>query len=309
MAFALPAALPLIASAIPSVIGAAAGLVGMFRSNYTITEKEFAIGATPLVAAVAEELLASNPVPTVSVDDFSVLGDQIITRFQGALKSRLKLDGLIGGAKGRTVRAADRELDDLRTVLAAAVKALGEAKADLNIQQLRELITEVRTRAIEVETKSATDRARVMLGEAVIARFDTFVTEITTSPKDGGYPPLVRAAIREGLHGQSRKYSHVLFVGIEASGGEMITRQANFAKTGMALIAGGEQVSYLLLEIASNKTVAAGSKTLLGHLNYDLKTGETRNLDRSDFTSPDNGNTPRPGLLRRIVKFVVPNHS
>jgi hypothetical protein len=281
-------------SVIPTLVGAAAGLIGMFRSNYSITGKEFAIGATPLVAAVAEKLLGLNPVPDLTVDQFSLLDDQIITEFQAVLKKRLELDRLTQVAKGKTVQAADRELDDLRTVLATAVKALGDAKPESNIQLLREIITEVRKRIAGVDQTAAADRARVMLAEAVSARFDTFATEVTTSPKDGGYPPLVRAAMRERLHSANRKHTHVLFVGVEASGGEMITRQSYFAEQGVAVVMGGAQVSYLLLDLAGNKTVAAGSKTLLGHLKYDLKNGETEFLERAELTPPRSSNGTRP---------------
>lgn len=294
-------------SAIPTLVGAAAGFIGMFRSNYSITGKEFAIGATPLVAAVSEKLLELTPVPDLTIDQFCRLEDQIITKFQAALKNRLELDRLTQAAKGKSVQAADRELEDLRTLLAAAIKALGDAKPESNIQLLRELITDVRTRIKEVEQAASADRSRVMLAEAVSARFDTFGTEITTAPKDNGYPPLVRAAMRERLHSENRKHTHVLFVGVEASGGEMITRQSFFAKEGVAVVMGGAQVSYLLLDVVGNKTVAAGSKTLLGHLKYDLKNGEAGPLDRSDLTHhSDNGHEAKPGFFKRFVTHVIP---
>jgi hypothetical protein len=303
--FVGPAAL---VSAIPTLVGAAAGLVGMFRSNYSITGNEFTIGATPLVAAVTEKLLALDPVPDLTVDQFCLLEDQIIAKFQAALKSRLELERLTLIAKGKTVQAADRELQDLRTLLATYAKALGDSKPPADLERLQRLIDEVRAKINQAEQTSATDRARVMLAEAVSTRFDTFATEVTTAPKDGGYPPLVRAAMRERLHGDNRKHTHVLFVGVDSSGGEMITRQSYFAKSGVAVIVGGAQVSYLLLKVGSNKTVAAGSRTLLGHLKYDLKNGEAGPLDRSDLTPPSSGNgqASKPNFFKRFVKHVIP---
>jgi hypothetical protein len=287
MGFLPPAAL---VSAIPAVVGAAAGLIGMFRSNYSITGQDFALGATPLVAAVAKKLLGLSPLPELSIDQFSLVGDQIIARFQKALKDRLQVERLAQMSKGNTVQPADRQLQDLRTTLATYIKVLAESKPETDTTALRRLIEDIRAKIEQVEKAAAADRARVMLAEAVSARFDTFVTEITTAPKDGGYPPLVRAAMRERLHADNSKHTHVLFLGVDASGGEMITRQAYFEKSGVAVIVGGVQVSYLLLDVGGNKTVSAGSKTLLGHLKYDLKNGQAGSLQRTQLTAPPSSN-------------------
>jgi hypothetical protein len=62
---------------------------------------------------------------------------------------------------------------------------------------------------------------------------------------------------------------------VEGSGGETITRQALIAKFSSAVFIGGSEVSYLVMDVSTSNTIAAGSHTLLGHVKYDLKTGET----------------------------------
>jgi hypothetical protein len=261
-------------AAIPALIGAAAGLIGMFRTNYSITGKDFTIGTTPLVAAVTEKLLAVNT--EVTIEHFSLLDSQIITEFEEARKARRELDRR-SQEKSKAVHETDRRIADLRTLLkessAAYPTILAEGKT--GSKALWDLIESLRKDIADAEKGVAVDRALVTLGETVGARFDTFATAATASSKEGSYPPLVAAAIQERLRAEPKRYTHVLYVAVEGAGGETITRQANFIKSGVAVFMGGAQVSYLLLSVATNTTTVAGTESLLGQLRYELKNGET----------------------------------
>jgi hypothetical protein len=219
------------------------------------------------------------------------------------------LERLASGPKNINVQPTDRQLQDLRTLLAAYVKALTESKSAPDVVLLEKLISESRAKIEELEQKSAADRARVSVAEAVLSRFESFANEITATPKEGGYPPLMRAATRERLHRDARKHTHVLFVGIDTSGGDMISRETYFGNSRHAVIVVGAQVSYLLLEVAGNKTVAAGTKTLLKDLNYDLKHGDTAVLESSDATKEStNGQASQHGVFERLWKRFTPMH-
>ncbi|MGO8906597.1 MAG: hypothetical protein ACLQMH_13380 [Solirubrobacteraceae bacterium] len=213
---------PVVAGA-AAVIGAAATIVGMFRAEYSITSKDVKIGTTPLVAAVARQLLKDHQ---VEVDQFALLQDTgIVQEFWETYKKRVELEQASAAHKGP---AKDK---------AQQAPEIAEA-------------------------------------EATIKQFDAFVTAAITASKGANYSPLVAAALREALHGDEPKHSHVLYVAIEGTGGETVTRRSLFGRSGQVTHMGGAQVSYLLLDTKENKTVAAGTDTLFGHLSYDLKKNE-----------------------------------
>lgn len=256
-----------------AIVGAAASLVGMFRTDYSISAKEVAIGATPLVAAVAKRLLGNEG--AVCVDGFYTLRNSAtINQFWQARAKRNALERRCLTLKAKSVQPSDRLLEDLRAELketsAAYSKALGEAKAPPNLGSLRNRLRATRRAIRKAENDSAVTRSRVAVAEVSVAQFDAFSTAVSTTAKEGEYPPLVAAAIREGLHNDA--YTHVLFVGIEGSAAETITRKSFFRRSGQVGYMGGAEVSYLLLDLKSNALVAAGNKTLLSHLNYDLDT-------------------------------------
>ena len=112
-------------------------------------------------------------------------------------------------------------------------------------------------------------KAHADVADAALARFDDFSTAATT----GATPPLVAAALRERLHGNDRAYTHVLFVGVEGSGAETITKKGLFRRSGQVGFVGGCEVSFLLLDLESGNVAAAGAVPLVGHLHYDLATG------------------------------------
>jgi hypothetical protein len=272
------APLGLAAVAVSPVIGAAASLLGMFKTDYSITSREVKIGTTPLVAAVANRLVEQKH--NITVDQFSLIaGSRIVADFRSVHDKRDQVEQESIKLKYGSVLPADRRIEDLRAQMKDAWteldKALsGETTGKHQIADLRSQLRAAKADLGEVESDSASARAKVAAAEALIARFDAFATAATTAPSTGN-PPLLSAALRERLHrsGDDPKTSltHVLFVGIEGSAGETITRTSRFGRSGQVVYMGGAQVSYLVLEVKRNRLVAAGTESLLGHLQYDLK--------------------------------------
>jgi hypothetical protein len=267
-------------------VGAAATLVGMFRTDYSIASRDVKIGTTPLVAAVARQLLSSKI--RVTVDQFGLLDENsvIIKRFWRTRKTRVDLERLSLELKNKKVQPADRRVEDLRaewkSAYAAYEKALGEATTPPNLEELKNRASRLENELEQAETNAAPARSLVAQAESAIAQFDAFATTVVTSTKEGTYPPIVAAALREALH-QSPQQMHVLYVAIEGSGGETVTRRSLFGRSGQVGFMGGAEVSYLLLETRRSKVIAAGTETLLGHLKYDLKKGETSSFARVDI--------------------------
>ena len=269
----VPAAL-----AVSPVIGAAASLIGMFKTDYSITSREVKIGTTPLVAAVANRLVEQKH--NVSLDQFSLIAEsRIFADFWSVHNKRDQVEQESIRLKYGSVLPADRRIEDLRAQIKGAwtelYKALsGETTGKHQIANLRGELTNQKAELGQIEGDSALARAKVAAADALIARFDAFATAATTTTSTGN-PPLLSAALRELLHrsGDDSKtwLTHVLFVGIEGSAGETITRTSRFGRSGQVGYMGGAQVSYLLLEVKRNRLVAAGTDSLLGHLQYDLK--------------------------------------
>ena len=115
----------------------------------------------------------------------------------------------------------------------------------------------------------ADPRTMVAIAEAAIASFDSFATAVTTVAERSAHPPLVAAALRERLHAPDDEHTHVLFVGLKSAGGETITRRSLFGRSGEVGFLGGAHVSYLLLNVERNRTVAAGTQSLCRNLKYN----------------------------------------
>jgi hypothetical protein len=284
------------AAVIPTIIGAAAGLLGMFRTNYSITGKDFTIGTTPLLAAVTRKLLEAGV--GLSVEHFSLAEGAIITKFDATRTKRLELEHRSRESR-KKVQDADRILADLRMRLketsASLLAAISENKAETIISALRQDLATLEGRIKSAEDSVSGDRANLALADTVCTRFDTFAASVITPGKDGGYPPLVAAAMWERLRDESNGYTHVLYVAVEGAGGETITNQSYLGKTGVVVFMGGAQISYLLLDVKTKATVSAGTQPLLGRMTYDLKRGDPGRVMMVDLTSSPPGSNGRNG--------------
>lgn len=256
-----------------SVAGDVATLVGMFRTDYSVTAREVTIGTTPLVSGVVKRLLESKHAYSVAVDGFSVLDSPLVERFWELRKARAALGERAARLKAEKVDPAQRRIDDRRAesknVEGELTKAVGDKDGAARAEALSKRVEVLRQEVAAAEAEMAPAKGLADAVQAALERFDQFSTAMTT----GTTPPLVAAALRERLHGGGLAYSHVLFLGIEGSGAETITRKSLFRRSGQVGFLGGCEVSFLLLDVESGSVAAAGAVPLLGHLRYDLDTG------------------------------------
>lgn len=272
---------PLVAiAAVPGLISAVAGVVGMFKTDYAMTSEDVTIGADPLVATVAETLEEAGF--EVTIDGFELVGGGIVQRFWDARRDRVALGEAVARLKAARLAPNDVSLETLKEERKAAAAELDKALANgANagvVEDLRGRIDELRKKTATEAGATAVLRAAVANAEAAISRFDAFSTAVTTPAKEGDPPPLVAAALRERLHedqidGRPR-YTHVLSVSIEGAGSDVITRNATFRKSERIHYLGGAQVSHFLLDVATNRTVAFGSTPALGQMCFDVKDGK-----------------------------------
>ncbi len=236
---------PLVAVAAgAAVLSTATSLIGLFRTDYTISGGEAKIGVTPLLAATAKALHAKGC--KVVVDGFELLEGDLVESFWGARESRLELEA---------------EIAAKRTQYGAAELPSGTPVA--------------------VGTEAG--RATLAAAEVTIKAFDDFTKAMTTAAGQGSPPLLVSAARRERLHlpaTDRRAVSHVVYAAVEGGGQEAIAKHGGFGSNKRASFLGGAQVSYLLHDVAQNATIAAGSRQLVGQIEFDLSETRAKPLER-----------------------------
>jgi len=268
-----------------AIVGATAGLIGMLRSDYAISSKEVAIAPTPLLAALSKELLCQSR--EVTVDGFGVLNGKLIEDFRKATKKRAELERLSTAKKKAVIEPGDRAIEDRRAAMNDTEKAYNQALSGdtqpPGLDQLKERVAATERQVQKAEDAIRSVRALVATADALVTRFDTFATAITTAAGEGQYPPLVAAALRERLHADKDKHTHVLYAGIELSGGETVARRSLWS-SGQVSFIGGVQVAYLLLDVNQNQIVSAGTRPALRSLKVRLSDGTAETLNEIRLT-------------------------
>jgi hypothetical protein len=243
-----------------SVISSAAEIAALFQADYKINARDVSIGASPLLAAVAHFLIGRAK--EVNVEGFSLLKrSRLFQDFTAAVDLRLQVRRLATELKASIVTPLDRRIEWEKEAYEAYSKALVAEKpvGEENLYLLRKRVLELHGAIGEAEDFAA-ERTGVAVAEGVLRNFDRFATGLLEPPKEG-YPPLLAAAIHERLHSETDGYTHVLYAGVEAAGGETITR-STVARTSIRSI-GGAQVSYLLWDVEEERLLAADSRPFL----------------------------------------------
>jgi hypothetical protein len=266
-----------------SLVGSAAQLAGLFRSDYGISALATTIGATPLIAAVARELIGKDHATVV--DGFSLVqGSVVLEDLRGAWRQRRQLEKLKIMEEQRIAADASKA-DDLRARLKDAAtaydKALAEDKADVDLTKLQEVLTRLRGDINSLEASLQRPRTNIALATAVAARFDTFATSVAAVPPGGGYAPIISAALREQLHGQEPTVSHVLFLSVDTAGAETVTIRGLLRQR--VRFVGGLHASYLLLGVTEKTVVAAGTAGAIRQVNYKLGSGNFKPAEGQDL--------------------------
>lgn len=252
-----------------SAVNSFAEIAALFRADYKINARDVSIGSSPLLAAVAHFLVGQAK--EVNVEGFSLLkGSQLFQDFTAVANLRLEVQRLATELKESTVTPADRTAELEKEARKAYLEALTAEKppGEAALGVLRDRMRELHCR-LDATWDRAAERAEVAVAETVLKNFDSFATSLLKPPEEG-YPPLIAAAIRERLHAP-QGYTHVLYAGTEAAGGETITR-STFLRTSMRSL-GGAQVSYLLWSVKEERLLAADSKPFLATAKLRLGSG------------------------------------
>ena len=268
--------LPAASVAVGAAVSALPGLLSLFKRDVTVLGREFKIGASAVAASMVRSLARNDgwrcylhgfrPVPHAGVLE-SVKGLQERRDTLGELRLRHQITEVdavapeLASKRARlTLRQSDRD-------------ALAREKADTT-----EIDRELDRLTADLATLQARqDEARIVVGAAgtLIEAVDTFLTSLSVTPSGAKYPPIVGAALLEGLHSDEQSsphYDYVLFVDVAFAGGESMYEQ----KVGTDRVAhlAGCVVAYLVTD-RSGVVVASGTRTEFGL--------ETHKLNAEDF--------------------------
>jgi len=259
------------ASAVPAYVGAVADVIGLFRTDYTITGRDVVLQPPALLAAAARRLrgLGAN----VIVDGFTLLSSgSVLDRFDQLRRGRDDL--LVAITKlDKTVIAPEQAELDRRVALLAEQAAAYDKQRDTGKEDtaIKQRVDELQAQVDEQTIATAGPAAASAQAHTVLDAVDAFVAAVTAAPQTG-YPPLVAAAIRERLHATDEtRISHVLCLTIGSAGGDTITRKSLFRASGIVGYVGGCQITHLMLDTAQGFLVTSGSQALTATLRYDLK--------------------------------------
>ena len=124
--------------------------------------------------------------------------------------------------------------------------------------------------SVEARGQASEIEAVCKKAEQVLAEFAEFNEALVSPPKGGGSPPLAVAVARHYL--EKAGITHLLYLGVASSGGDMVLGQGPF-HSGKAGYLGGCVITYILARCSGE---IVGADTLAGHSNlkYDLGNNE-----------------------------------
>lgn len=262
------------------VAGALLGFLALAREDYELGAVAVTAGAGELGTLVAGGLSRRGAVD-VEVDGFRTARDSpTMARYRDLVARRAAVGEALAPVTGRVAAlqaeadALTGRLDAVETAWAAAV-ASKEAPAEA-AAGLRARIVELERQRHSVRTRLAPIAALVADRTAVLQEVHARLTSLTTPPVAGGPAPLAEAVRYERLAALAAeapsRVTHVLYVRVDALGGDKVTRTTSLGEPGRLGFLGSVNASWLLAD-AVGTVVGGGAAGGAARLTYDLGSG------------------------------------
>ncbi|HTX09958.1 MAG TPA: hypothetical protein VME22_15165 [Solirubrobacteraceae bacterium] len=292
-----------------SAVGLLTGVIGMFKTDYSVQGRTVTLNYVALAAAVANRLIGNGQ--TVVIDGLLDLdGTSTLETLNRLLETRGQLEALVGTVKAVAIDPTSAEIDALNARIKAATDVrdkaaegatpdkAGKAGASAHaaaascgsvpVQQsdpdkpdpvaaADKLIAELRAELAELQTPAYLKlKADIAAITALMVTFDGYLAAASTVPAGQKYAPLVAAAIRDVLQTGIRvgdeqvPINHVLYLEVTGAGGDMITRTGLFSSNRRVGLVGAVQASYLLIE-RSGRVCASDSIGSYSTATFDVK--------------------------------------
>jgi hypothetical protein len=307
-------------------LDAAVNLLGLLRTDYTITAT--AVSATPselatltaghLAAQVAKEALggdAQNRV-TVEADAFSTMRPSPCTnRLTAILAGRDNAVQAISAVQAR-LTPVDAELTSIKARIALVEQTWATATAENQNETvtapLRFAVEQLVQQASRREKAAGPARTVIAHAQQVIADVDATVAALLKAP-EGGEASLLTAVQRERLDARvtAERITHVLYVNLDAVAADAVTRRSILGTSGRIRFLSAGNASWLLLTTSSGTIAGGGQVSLADAMTFGLEDGNAQfkpageGLHNSDVGSMDPLNRLENWAKGLIVALVL----
>lgn len=242
-------------SVAPQVLGAAAGVLSYFKTDYASKKRDVTLEDSAFKAAVAGKINDIN----VRILDFHLVTDsRILIQYVSLLEQRFTLENSKIVLSDKVVIGHSGKIEEFNAQLAKLKEAKKpEERTEDEKKQLENL-----EGAIARATSAKGDAEQVAAEtDLLLKKFDDFITLVTTKTGDD-QPLLLQAAMRD--HILEVGTTHLLYVKIESKGGEAMTKKTLWTKGGDTAFLGGVAASYILVDVTgavvSADTISAASE-------------------------------------------------
>jgi hypothetical protein len=263
---------------VPGALGAAVDLLGLIRTDYTVTASTVTPGPAELVTLTAARLAAAGV--RVEADVFSTMrASPTMDKLTGLLNDRDDVVEMLYKLT-ETLAPVEAELAALAGRIAVIepqwAQAVADAKEEASVRALQQAVETLAGQARSRELAAGPARALETYAQQVVADVDAAVTALLQAPA-GGQAPLFTAAQRERLDrqdGAQDAITHVLYVSLDAVAADTVTRRSILGASGVLRFLTATNASWLLLDTATG-TIAKGSQNNNADLmTFSLETGE-----------------------------------
>jgi len=296
------------AGSIAALLGGAADVLSMVRTDYQVSKRDVQLTSASLAAEIVARLRESQPCTKFILETFSLLGEsavldeleEVMTLRNALAQSADALRGFVGDDRllplyverlAQAIKARD--------ALSTAAPATEKANARVAVEKAEDDIT-----LANANERPAVRQARSVLDGSVsqIVAVDAEIRAFLETPAEGGLPPIISAGIIARLKVPFKReptFTHVLYVGVDNSGGEIVTRKGLFQPSGRVNYLGGAAGTWVLIKVDDSTITASGTEAEAMSLAYDLRrnSGTLVSVDR---TVVDNG-------FKRFVRAVWRN--
>jgi flagellin-like hook-associated protein FlgL len=298
-------------------LGAAVNLLGLLRTDYTITAT--AVSATPselstLTAAyLAKPQLPKEGKPSVTVtaeaDGFSTVGPSptanlfksVMTRRDTTVQKLSDLQASLAPVQAE-LSAVNARIASVEQAWAAAIAD----KKDADIAALQITLDALADQAAQLGKAAGPAAAVVAYVQQVIADVDTGATSLLQA-SGTGHAPLFTAVRYERLDQtvESRKITHVLYVNLDAVAADAVTRQSILGTSGRIRFLSSGNASWLLMNTADGSITGGGQANLADVMSFGLDTGKAQFRETAGLASSDVDTDPLEKLEVWAKGFVA----
>jgi hypothetical protein len=263
-------------------LGAALDLVGLLRTDYSLTASAVTTSSSELPTLTAA-FLATTGSPLgvdVELDDFRTAGaSPTLAQLQALLARRTTVHTALADLVSR-LAPVEVELTFLRQRRAELEKAwaawtAADERSDTGGAELRAAVDDLLARENERTRAASPARAVVDHVTGVLEAVDHALSPLLTSTGESEAPVLT-AVRRERLSatGEDTRVDYVLYVGVDQVGAESVTRRSLLGTSSQIGFLGAVNVSWLLIDANDTSQVrGGGSQARAGRMRYDLQTG------------------------------------